>query len=329
MKILIRHTVTLFFAGLLVISASCSQKRSGKVLRLAHGLNVDHPVHKAMVFMADRLDDISGGKLRVKIYPGGQLGNEQQCLELLQIGSLDMTKVSSAAMESFAPKFKVLGLPYIFRDKQHYHKVFDSKLGKDLLKDGEKFWLHGLCFYDAGTRCFYTKEKPILKPADLEGMKIRVMKSNTAVEMVKAMGGSPTPISWGELYTSLQQGVVDGAENNLPSFYTSHHYEVCKYYSFDQHTAVPDVLIINTHKWDMLTQQEKKWLEQAVAESVKVQRKLWEESEKMVLKKIEKAGVKIYYPDKEPFIEKVKVIYDEYDKNDEFRYLIESIKNIK
>ena len=328
MKKTLKYHTLFSLAALLFLVTSCDYKQKGRVLKLAHGLDTDHPVHKGMVFMANRLKEISGDKLTIRIYPGGQLGNEQQCLELLQIGSLDMTKVSSAAMESFAPKFKVLGLPYIFRDKQHYHNVFDSELGKELLLNGEKYWLHGLCFYDAGTRCFYTKERPILKPNDLTGMKIRVMKSNTAVEMVKAMGGSPTPISWGELYTSLQQGVVDGAENNLPSFYTSHHFEVCKYYSFDEHSAVPDVLIINTHMWNKLTQQEKEWLEQAVQESVLVQRKLWEDSEKMVLENIQKAGVEIFYPDKIPFIEKVKTVYDEYEKDEEFGDLINRIKNM-
>ena len=322
--------IKIVLAALLIANISaCNPENKHKVLKLGHGLDVTHPVHKGMVHMAELLEKKSGGKLTIKIYPGGQLGGERQCLELLQIGSLDMTKVSSAIIENFAPKYKVLGLPYLFRDKQHLYNVLDGDIGTELLHDGGKFWLRGLCFYDAGARSFYTIDKPILKPDDLKGMKIRVMKSTTPVMMVEAFGGSPTPISWGELYTSLQQRVVDGAENNPPSFYTSHHYEVCKYYSLDEHTAVPDVLLINTHTWDKLTEQEKTWLQEAAKESVAEQRKIWAEFEKLSLEKVQEAGVKIYYPDKKPFAEKVQKIHELYMKDEQLKVLIERIKATK
>jgi tripartite ATP-independent transporter DctP family solute receptor len=240
-----------------------------------------------------------------------------------------MTKVSSAVLEGFAPNYRVLGLPYIFRDKNHIHNVLDGEIGNELLQEGSKYWLRGLCFYDAGARSFYTINKPILHPDDLIGMKIRVMKSNTAVDMVNAFGGSPTPISWGELYTSLQQNVVDGAENNPPSFHTSHHYEVCRHYSLDEHTAVPDVLLIGTHTWNKLSEQEKTWLQESARESVVEQRRLWEESEKKAFKVLRKDGVKIYHPDKTPFVEKVKPLYLEYEKEKELGELINRIKNHK
>ena len=169
------------------------------------------------------------GKLKIEIYPNSQLGSERQCLELLQIGSLGMTKVSAAVMENFSPDLKVFGYPYLFRDNEHRFKIYDGPIGQKLLLEGEEYWLRGLTYFDAGNRSFYTKNTEIDKPSDLEGLKIRVMQSPTAINLVKSFGGSPTPISWGELYTGLQQGVVDGAENNLPSFYTSKHYEVCKY----------------------------------------------------------------------------------------------------
>ncbi|MCG8308598.1 MAG: TRAP transporter substrate-binding protein [Cytophagales bacterium] len=283
-----------------------------KALKLAHGLPTDHPVHKAMVFMADRCKEISKGELQIQIYASGQLGSEQQCVELLQIGSLAITKVSAAVMESFTDDYKVLGLPYIFRDQEHGFKVFDGEIGRELLLSTENKWIRGLCFYDAGSRSFYTIDKPIIHPDDLKGMKIRVMKSKTAMDMVRMLGGSPTPISWGELYTALQSEVVDGAENNPPSFYTSHHYEVCKHYSLDEHTSVPDVLIISQHIWNDLTDEEKGWLQQAADDSVPVQRKLWAESVKKSLEEVQKAGVTIYYPEKAPYQEKVKDMYKSY-----------------
>jgi tripartite ATP-independent transporter DctP family solute receptor len=322
------YKLTLIIAYLVLLPA-CQKTDKLKILKLAHSLDTNHPVHKGMVFMAERLKKISGGKMEIQIYSSGQLGAERTCVELLQIGSLDITKVSAAVMEGFAPNYRVLGLPYIFRNREHAHKVLDGEIGKDLLMEGEKFWLRGLCFYDAGSRSFYTKEKPVNTPDDLKGLKIRVMKSNTSVNMIKGFGGSPTPISWGELYTALQGGVVDGAENNPPSFYTSHHYEVCKFYSLNEHTSIPDVLLISTHTWNKLSSQEKKWLQEAADESITEQRKFWEESEKQALEEVQKAGVKIIYPDKKPFSEKIQTIYNEYIDDKELYAYIKRIQAVK
>ncbi len=315
-----------FLLVALIILSGCKGVSDTRSLKLAHGLDPTHPVSKAMEFMADRCEEISDGKLLIETYPSGQLGSEQQCVELLQIGSLAITKVSSAVMESFTEEYKVLGIPYIFKSKEHSFKVLDGPIGEELLLSTEPFWIRGLCFYDAGARSFYTINTPIHHPDDLEGLKIRVMKSITAMENVKALGGSPTPISWGELYTALQSGVVDGAENNPPSFYTSHHYEVCKYYSLNEHTMVPDVLIISKKIWDDLTDQQRAWLQQAIDESVVKQRVLWAESEKESLEEVEKAGVTIIYPDKEPFAERVKYIPELYKDNAPLYSLIQRIQ---
>ncbi len=316
----------------LVLAASlfgCANTSDHKVLKLAHGLDPTHPVHKGMEFMAQRLAEKSNGKLTLDIYPSGQLGSEQQCVELLQIGSLAITKVSAAVMESFTPKFKALGLPYVFRSKEHSFNVFDGEIGKELLLGTEEYWIRGLCFYDAGFRSFYTIDKPINTPDDLDGLKIRVMKSQSAMEMVKALGGSPTPISWGELYTALQSGVVDGAENNAPSLYTSHHYEVCKHYSLDEHTCVPDVLIISTKVWNSLTEQEQKWLQEAADESVPVERKYWDESVKESLRIVQEAGVTIHHPDKSKFAEKVQGLLDKYKQDEVLGDLIRRIQAVE
>ncbi len=271
----------------------------------------------------------SNGKMKIQIYPSEQLGTERQCLELLQIGSLDMTKVSAGSLENFSPNIKVFGLPFLFRDRQHSYSVLDGPIGRDLLSGTEKYWLKGLAYYDAGARSFYTKEKKINSPEDLDGLKIRVMESKTAFDMVKALGGSPTPISFGELYTSLQQGVVDGAENNPPSFYLSRHYEVCKYYTLDEHTLLPDVLLMSTHIWDSFSDKEREWLSQAVKESITEQRKLWTKSEKQSLDAVKKAGVEIIIPDKTLFSKKSKKILESY-KEDEVLYdFINRIKNTK
>jgi tripartite ATP-independent transporter DctP family solute receptor len=321
------HKLLLFLVPVFML-ASCAEIDHTTVLKLAHGLDPSHSVHQGMVYMAEKVYEKSDGHMRIDIYPSGQLGSERENVEMLQIGSLAITKVSAAIMESFAPSYRVFGLPYIFTSREHSQRVFDSEVGREILEDGENFWLRGLTFYDAGSRSFYTKDRPITHPSELRGLKIRVMPSPSAVNMVRTFGGSPTPISWGELYTALQGGVVDGAENNPPSFYLSHHYEVCKYYSLNEHSTIPDVLLISTKIWNTLTPQEQQWLEEAARESAVHQRELWIESELYALKKVEEAGVQIIYPDKAPFIELVQPLYDAFRNDVRLYGLIERIREL-
>lgn len=290
---------------ILALFAGCGIRSEVTVLHLAHTLDTGHTVHKAMVHLGQRLEQYSGGTMRVALYPGGQLGNERELIELLQIGSLAMTKVSASPLEGFVPEMQVFNIPYVFRDKDHYQQVLDSAIGQRLLDSPLPVRLKGLGYYDAGSRSFYTVARPVNTPADLKGLKIRVQESQTALRMVAALGGAATPIAWGELYTALQQGVVDGAENNPPSFYLSGHYEICKYYTLDEHTAVPDLLLIGTVAWNALDAQQQQWLQQAVADSVAFQRQLWAADSAAALAAVEAAGVEIIRPDKRLFRDKV------------------------
>ncbi len=282
-------------------------------LKIAHGLNMDHPVHKAMEFLAEQAFDKSDGTLQIDIYPSEQLGTEKECIEQLQLGILSMTKVSSSPLESFVPKIQVLAMPFLFRDAEHKWNVFNSEIGNELLLACEPKGLRGLCFYDAGARSFYTKEKPILHPDDLKGLKIRTQQSPMAIQMVTALGGSATPIPWGELYTALQQGVVDGAENNEPSLYTSMHYEVAKHYSFNEHTMVPDVLLISTLQWNSLSDSHKKVLQEAADASVVKQRELWAAFIADAMVDMKSKGLNVYHPDKAPFLEKAQSVYKAFE----------------
>lgn len=308
--------------------SGCGSKNSVKVIKLAHSLDTQHPVHKALVFMADRLEEKSNGSMKIDLYPGSQLGSERELIELLQMGIIGITKVSSATLENFVPSARLYGLPYIFNDHEHYWRVLKSDVGKKILLDCEVYWLRGLGYYDAGSRSFYTKEKPVLSPADLTGLKIRVMKSQISVKTIQTLGGSATPIVWGELYSALQQGVVDAAENNPPSFFFSRHYETCKYYSLDEHTSPPDMLLISKYQWNSLNAEEQQILQEAVDESVEFQRQLWNETEEEVLSKLKEAGVEIYHPDKEKFRKKVEPLYEEY-KETELYNLLMMIREIK
>lgn len=305
-----RHFSLWFGIGfLLFMLGGCALESGQTTIKLAHGLDTKHPVHKAMVYLDERLRVISGDTMKLDIYPSGQLGSERELIELLQIGSLGMTKVSASPMEGFVPEMKVFSLPYIFNDNEHFWKVLNSNIGKKLLVAGEPFLIRGLGYYDAGSRSFYSTKKPVKKPDDLPGMKIRVMNSQTAVSMVNAMGGSATPVSWGELYTALQQGVVDGAENNPPSFYLSRHYEVSKYYTLDEHTSIPDVILVSKYVWDTLSEEQQNWLQQATDESVVYQRKLWKAATDEAMLAVEAAGVEIIRPDKSEFLKSVEDVY--------------------
>ncbi|MCR9227925.1 MAG: TRAP transporter substrate-binding protein [Flavobacteriaceae bacterium] len=323
-----KHLTAIVLLCTLFFALGCEENGSIRTIRLAHGLDINHSVHRAMVKMGEGLDSVSKGRLRIEIYPNQQLGTEREILELIQLGSLDMTKVSVATLENFAPKTRILGLPYLFESREHAFEVLDGPIGQTLLDNAEEFRLKGLGYYDAGFRSFYTEHAPVTAPDDLKGLKIRVMESITAMDMVKSLGGSPTPISWGELYTSLQQGVVDGAENNPPSFYLSKHYEVCPYYSLDEHTFSPDVLIVGTRFWDVLSDQEKDWINKAVKKSLRHQRKLWAESEAEALKKVQEAGVEVSYPDKQPFVEMTKEMYRAYEGDQELNNMIQQIKTL-
>lgn len=318
-------STALLCAAALGAMGCASDVQDGTNLKLAHTLNADHPVHKAMEFMGQRLDELSGGEMSVKIYPNGQLGSERELVEMLQIGSVSMTKVSTISMEGFSDQMKLFSIPYLFEDSDHYWRVLNSQVGTDLLNTLRDVRIQGLTYYDAGSRSFYMTEAPIYTPADLTGKKVRVLPSPTSIATVNALGGSATPISWGELYTALQQGIVDGAENNPPSYYLSKHYETAKYYTLDEHTSVPDLLIMSRTVFDNLSDQERGWLKQAVAESVTYQRELWDAASADALKSVEAAGVQIIYPDKTPFRDAVKDVRAEFEKG-ELAPLIAQVK---
>lgn len=311
--------------------SACGVNDDVRILKLAHNLDQSTSVHKAMVFMGDRLSELSSGTMRIDVYPSGQLGSERELIELLQVGSLAMTKVSASPMEGFVPEMRIFSIPYVFRDEAHLWKFLESDIGKGMLAKGEAKRLRGIGYYDAGSRSFYSQcgtNRPIRQPSDLNGLKVRVQESQTSVRMIQALGGSATPISWGELYTALQQGVVDAAENNPPSFYLSKHFEVCKLFTIDEHTAVPDVMLISSYVWGTLSEQQQQWLQQAMDESAKFQRKLWAEDTKEALAAVEAAGVEIVYPDKSQFQAQVRSMHESY-RGEPIYDLMQSISEIK
>ena len=310
--------------GLGLAGCSASPAETGRI-RIAHTLNTEHPVHKGLIVFADRLAEISSGGMSVDIYPSAQLGTERQLIELCQIGSIAMTKVSTLSMEGFSPPMQLFSIPYLFADEAHLWRVLESDIGRELLDGLMDVRLKGMAYYDAGSRSFYATEAPIRSPADLKGKKIRVLPSRVAIDMVAALGGSATPISFGELYTALQQGIVDGAENNPPSYYLSKHFEIAPYYTLDEHTAVPDVIIMSKHVWDQLSGEQRSWVQQALDESVVAQRRFWAEDQAAAIEAVEAAGSEVIRPDKAPFREAVAGMKASFLKSPELGPLIRRV----
>jgi tripartite ATP-independent transporter DctP family solute receptor len=313
-------------------SSKGDSDREERRLKVAHSLPVSHPVHEGIQHFADQVATYSNGRLQLDIFPNSQLGSETQTLEQIQSGSLDAAKVGGATLGSFIPVAKIFSLPYLFRDSDHYWEVLNGETGQDLLDElstngsGQPSGFRGLTYYDAGSRSFYAK-KPILRPDDLNGLKIRVMNDPVAIDTMKSMGASPTPISWGELYTALQQGVVDGAENNPPSFVSSRHFEVSKEFSMDHHSRIPDLLVISEETWGSLSGEEQEWVRKAAADSSEFQRKAWEAGVQDSLEEMKAEGVTVHEVDLEPFIQATESVREHYAQG-KVREYVERIQSV-
>lgn len=299
----IRLIPTLF---LLILFAACTKREKVRTIVIAHGLNTSHPVHKALEVFAREIEQNSSGNMRARIYPAQQLGTERETLELLQLGAISATKVSSAVLENFSPAFAVFSVPYLFNPSENLYEALKKPACKEVLQTLDKAAMTGLCYFNAGFRHVYTRNKRVVAPADLQGMKIRVMESNSSVRLFQLLGASPTPISWGELYTALQQNVVEAAENNPPSYLYSRHFEVCPNYFLTYHLCLPDVLVFSKKVWDNLLPNEQKIIRDAAEKAAAFQFQFWEATEQAVADELRKNGVRIEAADVEKFIQKTE-----------------------
>ena len=285
-----------------------------------------YPTVQALRQMAKLLDERSKGRIKLEVIPGGQLGGEKEAIEMTQSGAIAISRINSSPLVGFVPKMGVLSMPYVFRDIDHLYKVLDGPVGKDMFKELEKNNMVGLAFYDAGARSFYTKGKPINAPSDAVGQKIRVQQSKIFVDTVSALGASATPMGYGEVYSGLQTGVIDGAENNPPSMFAVKHYEVCKFLALDEHSMVPEIVVMSKKVYDSLSPDDQKLFLQAAADSIPYYRKIWNEATEKALKQLAEGGVTISKPDKEPFRKAVLPMYEKYP---EYKELITQIQNTK
>ncbi|MEA9391033.1 TRAP transporter substrate-binding protein [Acerihabitans sp. TG2] len=319
MKNMKKILVSVAFASAMAFQAQA------ETLKLAHALPTEHPVHKSLTWFADQVS--KDPSIRVKVYPNGTLGDETNLLQMVQNGTIAFTKVSAAPLSTFAPDYNVLSLPYLFKDKASYDKVLEGPIGDEILASSEKSGFIGLAFLDAGARNFYAS-KAIKEPADLQGMKIRVQSSPISIDTMKALGATAVPLPYGELYSALQQGVVDGAENNIPSYYSSRHYEVKKFYSYDMHTMVPDVLVVSTAVWNKFTDQQKATIRKIAKETVEQQKTNWNAYVEKSLVNLKKQHVTFVDSDIPAFQEAVKPVYAKFrQENPGLSSLLDQIQN--
>lgn len=286
-----------------------------------------YPTVEAVKYMGQLLEERTGGRLGIEVFHSAQLGQEKDTIEQTQFGVIDMNRVSLGPFNNIIEETQIPSLPYIFRSVDHMHKVMDGPVGDEILAAFADHDLIGLAFYDGGSRSFYNSQKPIKSMDDLSGMKFRVMQSDLFVDMVGALGANATPMPYGEVYSSIQTGVIDGAENNWPSFESSGHYEVAKYYTLDQHLIVPEVLVMSKKSWEALSEEDQKIVRQAARDSVPHMRKLWAEREAASEAKVRESGVEIITDiDKTPFIDAMKPVYAKYVTSDKLKDMVARIQ---
>lgn len=310
--------------GAALIASGCAPQLSGK-LTSADTHVLDYPTVQAVVRFGELLAERTAGRLGVKVYPGGQLGNERDTLEITTFGGLDFNRVNLAPLNSIEPLTIVAALPFVFESTQHMRSTLDGPIGDEILDSLTPHGLIGLCFYDSGARSFYNTRGPIRTPDDMRGLKLRVPGSDLFVAMVKSLGADAVPMPLDEVYQSLAQGVIDGAENNWPSFEKGRHFEVATYYSLTRHLLAPEVFVMSKQSWDRLSPQDQALVRQSAKDSVPYMRELWDAQVASSQTVIAAAGVEVNEVDPAPFTAKMTAMWDEFITTPDQRRLVDAI----
>jgi tripartite ATP-independent transporter DctP family solute receptor len=287
-----------------------------------------YPTVEAVKYMGELLSQRTNGRIKIEVTNNAALGTEKDTIEQTRFGVIDMNRVNAAPFNNLVPQTVVLGLPFLFRSTEHMHKTVDGPIGDEVLAAFEPHGLIGLAFYDSGARSFYSTKKPVEKLEDLKGMKVRVQQSDLWIAMMEAFGANATPMPFGEVYSSLETGVVDAAENNWPSYESSRHFEVAKNYTLTEHSLNPEILVISKISWDKLSADDQKVLKDAAKESVAKMRELWTAREKASEEKVRASGVNVITPDKAEFSAAMKPVYDRFVTDPQMKDLLERIRAI-
>ncbi|MER8412792.1 TRAP transporter substrate-binding protein [Mesorhizobium sp. M0518] len=323
------HFSRLTGAALLAAALMAGMASAQTVLRSSDTHPDGYPTVEAVKYFGELVKERTAGRYAVELYHSAQLGEEKDTIEQVRTGVIDLNRISMAPFNGLIPETTVPSLPYIFRSEDHMHKVMDGAVGDQIAAAFEQVGLVLLAFYDSGARSFYNSKKPINSLADLAGMKFRVIQSDIFVDMVAALGANATPMPYGEVYSAIETGVIDGAENNFPSYDTAKHAEVAKFYSLDEHTMVPEAFVMAKSSWDKLTPEDQAIFKAAAKESAVRQRELWTAKVKESRAKVEAAGSQITTPDKQPFIDAMGPVYEKHVKDDKLKAMVEAIKAVQ
>ncbi len=315
--------------SLSVVGCSSTKNDEVKVMRVAHNQGEEHPIHLALKEFEKIVEEKTNNEIDIQVYPNELLGGQREAVELTQTGAIDIAVGSISLLESFNKAYSVFNLPYLFNSTEHYHNVMnDESIMDSIYQSTKESGFVGLTWFDAGSRNMYTTDKPVLKPEDLKGKKIRVQQSQTNIRMMELLGGAATPMSFGEVYTALQQKVIDGAENNELALTNNKHGEVAKYYSYNQHAMIPDILIMNAKLLDSLSEEHRKIILDAVDYINKFEVDAWEDKVNEAVEQSKAMGVEFHYPDIEPFKEKVLPLHKELTKDEEVKSVYDKIQAI-
>jgi len=310
-------------AAAFALGANAAEFRSADV----HNAD-DYPTVAAVKYMSELISKASGGKHSIKVFNKGALGTEKETIDQVKIGALDFTRVNISPMNSICQKTQVPTMPFLFRSVDHMRKVLDGPVGEEILKDCEQHGFVGLAFYDSGARSIYAK-KPLKTVADVKGMKIRVQQSDLWVALIAAMGGNATPMPYGEVYTALKTGIIDAAENNVPSYDTSKHHEAVKFYSRTEHSMAPEVLVMSKVVWDKLPKADQDMIRKAAKDSVPFQRQKWDEQEAKSLAVVKAAGAQIVEVDKASFQAAMGPVYEKFMTTPDLKRLVKTVQGTK
>ncbi|MDT0300888.1 TRAP transporter substrate-binding protein [Streptomonospora wellingtoniae] len=306
----LRTLAALGLVGALALTG-CGGGGDGQQWSLGETHPKKYPTTQADIWFADRVREQTDGRIDISVRHSAQLGEEREVIEQVQMGAAEMTRVSTAPVAEFVPAFGVFSMPYLFDDEEHLWRFLEGDYAQGMLDDLRESGFVGLAYYEAGARNFYTVDKPVTSPDDLKGLNIRVIEGSVNADMVEAMGGSPVTMDYGEVYSSLETGVLDGAENNEPSYVSSGHYELAKHFTMDAHQRIPEVLMINADLFDSLSEKDQTLLRDAAQESIAEQRKLWDEEVESSLAEMKDAGIKIHEVDTAEFQDSVSGLLDE------------------
>jgi tripartite ATP-independent transporter DctP family solute receptor len=305
--------------------------QSKVVLKATDVHPLGYPTVEAVVRMGKKLEAASNGRISIQMYPSMQLGGEKEMIEQAQVGALQIARISVGPMGPIVPELNVFNLPFIFRDNAHMEKVIDGEIGDEMLKkltDHPTAGLIGLCWMNAGSRNVYNSKRPITKVEDLKGLKIRMMGNPVFVDTMNSLGGNGVPMGFDQLINGMQTGVVDGAENNEPSYESGQHYRYAKYYSKTGHLIIPEILVFSKKSWESLSKDDQALVAKLSREAQQEQRKLWYERENESLAKMKAAGAEINeVADRKPFQAAVKPVWDRYGA--QHAALIQRIQDVK